>query len=83
MIEICKKQGLDYKWLALAKNQDFLSEFNTPVRSEFDDADLDQLSEDSLRELAEILGVRDSSVARDVIDIEAIVQAGEFVHQRL
>ena len=61
---------------------DFLQEFNTPVRSEFDDVDLEQLSEDSLRELASILGVHDSAATRDVIDTEAIVQAGEFIRKR-
>lgn len=50
------------------------------MRSEFDDVDLDQLSEDSLRELANILGVRDSSAARDFIDADAIIEAGKFVH---
>lgn len=82
LTEICKKQGLDYQWLALAKNMDFLQEFNTPVRSEFDDVDLEQLSEDSLRELAHILGVHDSAATRDVIDTEAIVQAGEFIRKQ-
>ena len=83
LTEIYKKQSLNYEWLALAKNQDFLSEFNTPVRSEFDDADLDQFSENTLRELANILGVRDSSATRDIIDADTIVQAGEFIHKRL
>ena len=51
-------------------------------KTEFDTVNLDELSEKTLRDLAEKMSIADSSTTRERMNTEQLIRGGEFLRER-